>query len=425
MPQVPPRRLLRPFARISRRAAAPALSLMLALFPLPSGNAGAAGGMPCPDAKHHRLQCPDAPMSRPRLNPSALEPLRRRIVSGDLPNVHSLLVQQDGRPVVSWYFRGDDQRGGHPLGPVRFGASILHDTRSVTKSVVALLLGIALRDGEVTSLDEPALDYFPDYSDLRTPERMRIRLRDLVTMRSGLDWDEDSYPYSDPRNSDTAMEKAPDRLRYVLGRQIVARPGTRFRYSGGDAALIGAILARATKVPLDVYAARKLFAPLGITRHDWLKDLGGAPNASSGLRLLPRDMVKIGQLMLDGGRAGGRQVVPASWITAASRQEAVVNDDPRCGMRYGYFWWVSQGCITEPRTPWIAAIGNGGQRLWVVPSRRLVVVLTQGLYDDAAGSDRNAGAIFGAILGNKPAPDPGSRSSAFSPAAGRGRRTGR
>lgn len=385
------------------------IALALASAVLLGGVAATAENTKCRDASGHFAKCAPAASTPSRLDPYTLERLRRRIVSGDLPNVHSLLVQQDGRPVVAWYFKGRDERGGLLLGEVAFNAETLHDARSMTKSVISILLGIAVAEGAVKSLDEPVLDYFPEYADLRTPERMKIRLRDLIVMGSGIDWDEDSYPYTDPRNSETAMGRAPDGLRYVLSRKIVAEPGTRFQYSGGDAALVGAVVAQGTRTPLDVYAAKKLFHPLGIDRYEWLKDSSGVPIAS-GLRLRPRDMLKIGQMMLDGGRIGGRQVAPAGWIAAAGSKEVAVNSDPRCGMGYGYFWWVSQGCITEPRTPWIAAIGNGGQRLWVVPSRRLVVVVTQGLYNDAAATDRNAGLIFGTILGNDAAPAPKNRS---------------
>lgn len=331
-------------------------------------------------------------------DPAALAGLRQRIVSGEIANVHSLLIARDDRILAEWYFDGTDTLRGGAAAPAKFDAETLHDLRSVTKSVVALLVGIAVHDGAIRSLDQPVLDSFPEYADLRTPERMRIRLRDLLAMGSGLAWDEDSYSYADPRNSETAMDLSPDRYRYVLSQPVVHAPGAEFNYSGGDVALMGAVLARAVHMPLDAYARKKLFAPLGTKEFVWLKDGAGTPIAASGLRLRPRDMLRLGQLVLAEGRWKGRQIVPADWIAEATSPHAQVAPDPACGLRYGYFWWLYPGCATHPVTPLIAAVGNGGQRIWVIPSRRLVVVATQGLYNDRPATNRNVTAIIRAIL---------------------------
>ena len=326
-----------------------------------------------------------------------LQNLRERIASGDLGNVHGVMVVQDGKPLVEWYFTGTDEVRGKPSGKVTFDGSRLHDVRSISKSVVALLYGIAQAEGELPSLDSPVLDYFPEHADLRTPERMKIRLRDLLSMTSGLAWDESTRPYTDPRNSETAMDFAPDRYRYVLGQKIVAPPGQSFRYSGGDVALAAAVLVRTTRTPLERYAEQKLFGPLGITRFQWEKDEKGIPYAASGLRLTLPDLAKIGQLILRGGLWNGREVVPAKWVTDLTTPHAQVNPDPDCGLRYGYYWWLGQGCDVKPRTPWFAARGNGGQRLWVVPSRKLVAVAMAGLYNDPR-ERKTSDAIFKAIL---------------------------
>jgi len=174
------------------------------------------------------------------------------------------------------------------LGTVKFDSETLHDVRSVTKSIISLLFGIAMADHAIVSLDSPVLDYFPEYKDLQTSERRKIRLRDLLPMTSGLHWDEWSNLYGDIRNSETAMDLAADRYWYILSRPIDSQPGTQWRYSGGDAALIAAEMARSTKVSIDEYAAKKLFAPLGITKFVWLKDRQGIPVAASGLRMLRR-----------------------------------------------------------------------------------------------------------------------------------------
>ncbi len=313
----------------------------------------------------------------------ALSSLEQRIRSGEIANVHSVIVVQNGKTLAEWYFEGRDERRGDAIGVVKFGPETIHDVRSVTKSVVSILFGVAQAKGAVKDIDAPALDYFPEYQDLWTVDRRKITLRHLLSMTSGLHWDEATYPYTDRRNSETAMDYAPDRLRYVLEQPIDSAPGTEFRYSGGDVALIGAVIARATHMPLDEFAKRALFGPLGITRVEWLKDNKGVPYAASGLRLVPRDMVKIGQLMLHNGKDSGRQIVPEAWAKVSTMPHALVENDGGCGYHYGYFWWLVPRCETSKDPGWFSAIGNGGQRIFVVPERDLVIVVTAGLYNDS------------------------------------------
>jgi CubicO group peptidase (beta-lactamase class C family) len=161
---------------------------------------------------------------------------------------------------------------------------------------------------------------------------------------------------------------------------------------------MAAILARATKTPLDAYAEKKLFGPMGITRVEWHKDAKGAPYAASGLRMRPRDMAKVGQMVLAGGRWNGRQVVPARWVREATSPHATVGPDPKCGTRYGYFWWLYQGCQVTPPEAWAAGVGNGGQRIMVVRGRDMVVVMTSGLYNSPKQGEA-VNAVITTVLG--------------------------
>jgi len=310
--------------------------------------------------------------------------LNQRMRAGDLPNLHSVVVIH-GRTTFQRYLEGRDERRGESLGIVRFNGETLHDVRSVTKSIVSILFGIAMADGAIGSLDEPVLNHFPEYADLRQPERMRIRLRDVVSMTSGLHWDERTFPYTDARNSETAMDLAADRYRHILSQPIDALPGERFNYSGGDVAIVAAVIARATKMPLEDYAAKKLFEPLGIAHFEWLKDRSGIPIAASGLRLRPIDMAAIGRLMLQRGRWNEKIVVPASWVETSTALHVPPQGDARCGIGYGYLWWPGYLCIGDRQIPLFFANGNGGQYIWIVPSLDLVIVSTAGAYNDARG----------------------------------------
>ncbi len=293
---------------------------------------------------------------------------------GDLPNLHAVVVARHGKLVLERYYGGPDERWGQPLGTVSFGPDVKHDLRSVSKSIVGLLYGIALDAGQVPTLDQPLVDQFPAYGDLANPRRRSMTIAHALTMTLGTEWDE-SLPYRDPRNSEIAMEMAADRYRFVLDRPIVADPGSRWVYNGGATALLGHLISKGTGTPLHDYAREKLFQPLGIVDTDWVLGSNGEPAAASGLRMRPRDLAKIGQLVLDEGRWSGRQIVPPSWLEESFENRVPADD----GLEYGYQWWLGRGRVDGRR--WIAGFGNGGQRLVIIPDLDLVVAVLAGNYN--------------------------------------------
>ena len=300
---------------------------------------------------------------------------------GELPGLHGLVIVRRGRLALERYYTGPDQTWGRPLGRVAFGPDTLHDLRSVTKSIVGLLYGIALADGRVPPPDAVLVDQFPEYPDLAAdPARRRLTVSHLLTMTLGLDWNE-SVPYTSAANSEIAMELAPDRYRFVLERPIAGEPGLRWRYNGGATALLGRLIARGVGAALPDFARAALFVPLGITAFDWIKGRDGTPSAASGLRLAPRDLARIGQLLVQRGRWDGRQVVPGSWVEASLRPAVAIDELSRYGLHW-YLGEVSVPARAGPRPePWIGAFGNGGQRLYVLPGLELVVAITAGNYD--------------------------------------------
>lgn len=294
-------------------------------------------------------------------------------------NIHAVTVVRNGKLVLELYYRGEDQRFRQgTLGNVRFAPDVKHDLRSISKSVTSMLVGIALSEGAFPSLDTPVLDAFPEYADLRTPEKMRITFGHLLTMSSGLAWDETRKPHGDPANSWTQMIRANDPVRFVLEQPVVSTPGDSFTYSSGSTTMLGRTLAKATGKSLDDYAREKLFRPLGISDFEWgeLFAIGEAA-AASGLRLRPRDTAKLGQLMLADGIWGDQRVLPAGWVAESTK--ARINGDNLT--HYGYQWWIGETYVPEGTVKWVAGIGLGGQRLFIVPSLDLVVVTNGGLYE--------------------------------------------
>src|SRR5215470_6731193 len=241
--------------------------------------------------------------------------LDKAIADRRIWNMHAVIVVRGGRLVLERYFEGTDNARGKPLGVVKFGPDTLHDLRSVSKSIVGLLYGIALAAGKVPPPEQPLMQSFPEYADLAAdPGRQRWMLHHALSMTMGTDWDELSIPYTSPANSEIAMDRAPDRYRYVLERPIVMEPGKRWTYCGGATALLGGIIARGTGRPLHDYAREVLFDPLQMAPTDWYTGRDGELIAASGIRMLPRDLAKIGQLILRDGKWDGHTVVPAEWI---------------------------------------------------------------------------------------------------------------
>jgi CubicO group peptidase (beta-lactamase class C family) len=300
---------------------------------------------------------------------------------GDLPGLHGLVIARRGRLALERYYPGPDHAWGRPLGRVAFGPETLHDVRSVTKSVVGLLYGLALADAKVPPPDAVLVDQFPEYPDLAAdPARRRLTVAHALGMTLGLEWNE-SLPYTSVANSEVAMELAPDRYRFVLERPITGPPGLSWSYNGGATALLGRLIARGVAASLPDYARAALLAPLGITAFEWHRGRDGTPSAASGLRLRPRDLARIGQLVIRRGQWDGRPLVPASWLEASLRP--VVTLDERT--RYGLHWYLGDMPVTtgsgRRREPWVGAFGNGGQRLYVVPGLELAVAIAAGNYD--------------------------------------------
>jgi CubicO group peptidase (beta-lactamase class C family) len=310
------------------------------------------------------------------LDPGRLEALAKRLGQGEFGSFHSLLIVRNGRLAFERYFRG-------------WGPSDLHTVQSVTKSVSSLLVGIAIDQKKIGSVDKRLLDLVPEYQNsANLDDRKRaIELVHVLTMSSGIEWDESST-YGSSGNNLSQMHRSGDWVRFVLDRPMIHPPGRRFRYNSGGTMVLAAVLKKATGLNADEFAQRHLFEPLGIRDVDWrYRSPNGLPETGGGLFLTPREMAKIGYLVLCGGRWEGRQVVSERWVRQ-SMQRYFRNVHPlsRYKVDYGYLWWLfSEEQQAPPLSQdMIFAWGADGQFIFIDPSDELVVVMTAGNY----GHDR-------------------------------------
>lgn len=294
--------------------------------------------------------------------------------------VHSVVVVRHGKLVFEQYFPGYDQPWGQPEGQHEFTATTKHDMRSATKSVTSLLVGIAIDRKLIAGVDEPVLKFLPDYAAVKQAGWDTITLRHLLTMSSGIKWDE-ARSWTDPKNDEPHLGFEADPLGYVLSRPIAAPPDVLWTYNGGGTDLLGNVIERVSKKSLEAFAREALFQPLGITDVEWKTyPKNSKIAAAAGLRLRPRDAAKIGQLVLNRGQWNGQQIVSADWIAQSITPRFQAIGFFGSTMFYGYQWWMGRSLVGGKDIKWIGAFGWGGQRIFIVPELDLVMMTTAAQY---------------------------------------------
>ncbi|MEM7207931.1 MAG: serine hydrolase [Pseudomonadota bacterium] len=340
---------------------------------------------------HRRLDPPqlqdqlrtDRPSSV-ELNTEKLTDLITSIENDKHKDLNSVLIARNGTLVMEAYFNGETR-------------DTLHDIRSAGKSITATLVGIAIHDGFIDSIDQRVLGFFPEYLPLRNkdPRKRKITIRYLLTMRSGFHAnDRDS---STPGN-EGRMTQSNDWIKYSLNVPMKYPPGQNWRYAGMNTLLLSGIVRMATSMPVDKYLEIRLLKPLGIENYFWKKTPMNRVVGQGNLFLRPRDMLKVGLLFLKNGVWNGMQIVPASWIHESTQPHTLLGQDAFTG--YGYQWWTKQFILNDKSIPYFYASGNGGQRITVIPKLQMVVVITSSAYGERRGhtrSDDILKAIFSSV----------------------------
>lgn len=252
-------------------------------------------------------------------------------------------------------------------------ADIPQDVKSVTKSITSALVGIALSERKLFSLDQRVTDFFPELAS--DPLKSKMAIKHLLSMTSGMDWDNSN------EKSSTEMMYSSDWVQYILERPGYAEPGSLFNYSNGDAHLLSAIMHKATGESMFDYAKSRLFEPLGITEVSWNTDGRERTIGAWAMALTLRDMAKIGYLYMKQGQWEDQTIIPKTWIRDSLQSRVTLNYSNGTQGGYGLFWWTKtlpKGVVRGSKKQYnmFYASGSGGRRIFVVPELELIVTLT-------------------------------------------------
>jgi len=284
-----------------------------------------------------------------------------RVIRDEYKRVDGVLILRNGRLVYEEYFHG-------------YSKDISHNIYSAGKSITSILMGIAIDRGFIADVDVRVADLLPEYKDIQNPDSRKnaITIRHLLNMSSGLDCD-DLYLFTESQ-----MQRSSDWVKFTLDLPMRYDPGTQGLYCTGGVVVLGRIIENASGMSLEDFANRFLFGPLNITRYQWHIMPDGHPSGGGLLFLSPRDMAKLGQLMLDGGVWNNELIVSRQWVETSSQIQLKLSG-PFDG--YGYLWWKQAFNGVET---WFAD-GNGGQQILIIPEKNAVIVFTGGNKNTATG----------------------------------------
>ena len=317
------------------------------------------------------------------LDQNALDTLYGRLADDPNKDIKGVVVLRHDKLVSEAYFNGDN-------------ADTLHDIRSATKSITSLLVGIAIKRGLIRSEDDSIAKYLPG---LPRDGKENIAIHDLLTMRSGLDADDTD---STSPGAEDNLDKSSDWIKTIYQVPMKRRPGEKYVYSSINAFLAGAIVQHAAGERLDIFARRTLFEPMGITRFAWRQIPIGQTAGQGNLQITARDFAKFGILVLHKGEYGGHQIIDPDWIekSTASRVD-IAAVDPYAD-QYGYMWYSKTQRLGERDIEVHFASGNGGNKIYVVPSLDMVIAITSSAYNQAYGQRRSQDILLALLAAAQP-----------------------
>ena len=318
----------------------------------------------CQSKKGNSLQSPIdlndgisvSTVEKHEIDEERLNGLNKDIYNGMYGNIHSLLVMKDDELVVEQYYNEGER-------------DEIHFLASVTKGFVAILIGIAMDQEYIDTLNRPMLDYFPEYKNAEKDNRKhKITIEHLLTMTSGFEWDELTLPFTDPSNDGVRMDKEPHLLNACLRLKMDTVPGAKYVYCGPNDIILGEIIKVATKQNIEEFAVKNLFEPLQINEYRW-SSRNGVYHTGGGLWMKSRGMLKFGQLLLNDGKVGNISVVSKDWVDKTFTPYIEMKKP----FYMGYQW---RNVHTEEGLLAYFVSGNGGQIISIVPDLNMVFVVT-------------------------------------------------
>ena len=301
-------------------------------------------------------------------------------MTGDINNakykgINSVLVSKNGRLTYEHYFNG-------------FNRDSLHDSRSSFKSITSLLIGIAIDKGFIKDVNQKVFEFFPEVPSFASDSLKRmITVKNLLEMKAGFDCEE----FNDTKDCEDAMSLSNDWVKFSLDLPMKNKPGATWSYTSVDPVILSGVIRKAAKMSVMDFARIYLFEPLGITKYRWTTDPSGNGMTAGSFYFLPGDMMKIGELVRDGGSWKGRQVVSKKWVTQStlcdieipdfsfmksSRSKAALPQQTF----YGFYWYRESLKTSNFQYNMLFASGNGGQYIFIIPELNLTVVFTQSNY---------------------------------------------
>lgn len=324
------------------------------------------------------------------MNEEMLREVAGRIENDKYGEVHSMLLYKNDNLVFEEYYNGYTYQWDAPAHYgdfVAWNRDMPHCIHSDSKSFTSLCIGIAIDKGFIMSVDQSIFDYLPGYEHYKVNGKEKITIEHLLTMTSGLEWEEWKISLASTENDQIALwfyEDGP--VHYILNKPLVEVPGTHFNYSGGDIQLLAEILHNATGMKLDEFSAKYVFEPMGIDTYDWwLIYPSGEIQAAGGLKLTPRDMVKIGAMMLNKGVWKGNRIISENWVAQCiapyrGNRNIKIPGEDLGKVGYGYTWWTKNFKYKGKPITWYSALGWGGQKISVLPQLDMVLVFTGANY---------------------------------------------
>jgi CubicO group peptidase (beta-lactamase class C family) len=343
-------------------------------------------------------ELPRATLQQAGLDPAPLQKMEAAIKAGEFKKITSVVIAKDGKLVYESYFEGD--------------AASLRDTRSATKSVTSILIGLAIQDKKLSGVDARVLDLLPERRRKMQnpdPRKDKITVEDFLTMSSALecnDWEDFS------RGNEERMYLVEDWAQFILDLPIaghlrvgdkpeVPKYGRYFSYCTGGVFTLSEVVTKATGIKTDRFAQEKLFTPLGITPDQvmWIYSPLDVPMTGGGLRLTSTGLLKLGQLYLDGGKWNGKQVINEAWVRASTKPHAQIKEN----QDYGYLWWLQGFKSGNQEHRAFYMTGNGGNKVVVFPDDRMTVVVTSTNYNTKGMHEQSEKLLTDYILASVPA----------------------